>query len=41
MRKPDALLLLAIVILLGALTTSLSAEPKRPLQVTTMESSIR
>lgn len=41
MHKPDALLLLAIVILLGALTTSFSTEPQRPAQLLTMESSIR
>jgi len=41
MRKPDVLILLAIVALLGAFTTSISAESKNPAQLSTLESSIR
>lgn len=41
MRKPDALLLLAVIVVLGAMTVMISPESARPPHVSISEASIR
>ncbi|WP_263866165.1 hypothetical protein [Thalassolituus marinus] len=41
MKKPDILILLTVVVLLGAAVTSATTEPSRPASLMTMENSIR
>lgn len=41
MKKPDLLLLLSVVVVLGGAVTSFSAEERKPLERWTSESSIR
>lgn len=41
MKKPDLLLLLSLVVVLGAAVTSFSAEERKPLERWTSENSIR
>ncbi|WP_430460607.1 hypothetical protein ACQUQU_15500 [Thalassolituus sp. LLYu03] len=41
MNKPDILILLTVVVLIGAAVTTLTSEPARPAALMTMENSIR
>jgi len=41
MKKPDILILLTILVLLGAAVTSATSEPSRPAELMSLENSIR
>jgi len=41
MKKPDILILLTVIALLGAAITSATSEPARPAELMTLENSIR
>lgn len=41
MKKPDILILLTILVLLGAAVTSATSEPGRPAELMSLENSIR
>lgn len=41
MKKPDILILLSVIVLLGAAVTGITSEVKRPASLMTMENSIR
>ncbi len=41
MKKPDILILLSVIVLLGAAVTGMTGEVKRPASLMTMENSIR
>lgn len=41
MNKPDILVVLTVIVLLGAAVTSATSEPARPAQLMSLENSIR